>query len=89
MEAQQTIAGVQFHGRDIAAAAMDSCVICKTPIEMGDEYAMVPVRALDAVEDAKAMRGETFKAWHEPVHWMCLLVRLATCAGFMRQRAEA
>lgn len=66
-----------------------TCMICVTAFEPGDDYAMVPVAAADPEEAAKAERGDAFVAIHRPAHWLCLATRLATIAGLMRQRAEA
>lgn len=88
----QLIAGVQYQGRGEVAAGRvlrDTCLICEQSFDQGDEYAMVPVGPFNDVEAAKAAQGEPFVAWHKPTHWACLVVRLATVAGFMRQRAEA
>lgn len=85
------IAGIEYQGRGVAEQRLSTraCLICECPVECGEEYAMVPTRPLTRDEEAKMDRGEEFLAWHDPAHWVCLLVRLATAAGFMRKRAEA
>jgi hypothetical protein len=91
MTAIQTIAGIQYRARSTATIAVcnRNCMICETAFEYGDDYAMVPTRPVDAAETCKAERGETFIAMYEPTHWACLMIRLSTLAGFMRQRAES
>lgn len=91
LETDVMIAGIEYQSRSVATKerSAHACLICECPIERGEEYAMVPTRPLTAAEEEKMERGEEFVAWHEPTHWVCLLVRTATCAGFMRKRAEA
>jgi hypothetical protein len=65
------------------------CLICETPFAVGQPYSMLETNPINNDEARRASMGLRYVSYFEPAHWECAVIRLATVAGFMRQRAYA
>lgn len=65
------------------------CLICETSFVIGQDFSMWETKPIDEANARKAEEGRRYIAYYEPAHWECIVIRLATTAGFMRQRAQA